>query len=68
MNLIKHEADKAGWSFQRAIEKAMARGWQSFKADWVKSNSSDADMFAVSKRKTVEEEDDVFNAINWGPR
>jgi hypothetical protein len=32
---IKAEAEKAGWPIQAAIEKALARGWQSFDAAFV---------------------------------
>lgn len=32
---VKREAQKAGWSLQAAVEKAMARGWQGFEAAWV---------------------------------
>lgn len=33
---IESEAAKAGWSLQDAISESVSRGWQSFKADWVK--------------------------------
>ena len=32
---IQREASKAGWSLNDAIRETVARGWQSFKADWV---------------------------------
>jgi hypothetical protein len=32
---IKREADKAGWSIEKAIAECVARGWTGFKADWV---------------------------------
>jgi len=43
VKMLKTEAEKAGWSLQSAVEEAVARGWQSFKAHYVadqKSNSS----------------------------
>jgi hypothetical protein len=33
---IRAEAEKAGWSTEQAIRKALARGWQSFEAKWVR--------------------------------
>ena len=33
---IQREADKAGWSLEQALTEIVARGWRSFKADWVK--------------------------------
>jgi len=33
---IEREAKKAGWSLEKAISECVTRGWQSFKAEWVK--------------------------------
>ena len=33
---IVKEADKAGWSVSDAVTEGIARGWRSFKAEWVK--------------------------------
>jgi uncharacterized protein YdaU (DUF1376 family) len=33
---IQREAIKAGWSLESALAECVIRGWQSFKADWVK--------------------------------
>lgn len=33
---IQREAAKAGWSLESALAECVIRGWQSFKADWVK--------------------------------
>ncbi len=33
---IEGEAKKAGWSLNMAIAESVSRGWQSFKAEWVK--------------------------------
>lgn len=43
---IKSEAQKAGWPLQQAIEKALARGWQSFDAEFVKGEKPAANNFA----------------------
>lgn len=37
---IKREADKAGWTLEDALAESVARGWQSFKADWVKDRAN----------------------------
>jgi len=37
---IEREAVKAGWTLQAALEKALARGWQGFEADWVKDEAA----------------------------
>jgi hypothetical protein len=34
---ISSEAGKAGWSMEAALAKCLARGWQSFEAEWVSS-------------------------------
>lgn len=34
---IKKQADIAGWTIEEAIKECCLRGWQSFKAEWVKS-------------------------------
>jgi len=39
LKLIIHEAEKAGWSLENALAECCARGWQSFKADWVKDKT-----------------------------
>ena len=41
LKLIKKEADKAGWPLEQALQECCARGWQSFKADWVQNKSQD---------------------------
>lgn len=37
---IEREADKAGWSLNDALAECAARGWQGFKADWVKETTN----------------------------
>lgn len=36
---IAREAEKAGMTLQQALETACERGWQSFKAEWLKGNA-----------------------------
>jgi len=37
---IESEAEKAGWALEDALAESVARGWQSFKAAWVKDNDN----------------------------
>lgn len=36
LRAMEREAAKAGWTLNDAMAESVARGWQSFKADWVK--------------------------------
>jgi Helix-turn-helix domain len=36
LTAIQREAAKAGWSMNDTLSECVARGWQSFKADWVR--------------------------------
>lgn len=40
MQGIAKEATKAGWSLNDALKETVVRGWKSFKADWVKNEST----------------------------
>lgn len=37
---IANEAAKAGWTLEEAIAESVERGWQGFKADWVKEQKN----------------------------
>lgn len=37
---LKREADKAGWTLEAALIEATERGWEAFKADWVKGKAN----------------------------
>ena len=42
IDAIYSEANKAGWTLEKALEECVVRGWQAFKADWVvKPNPAD---------------------------
>jgi uncharacterized protein YdaU (DUF1376 family) len=42
IDAISSEANKAGWTLEKALEECVVRGWQAFKADWVvKPNPAD---------------------------
>ena len=37
--MLQTEADKAGWTLEQALSECCLRGWQAFKADWVKEKT-----------------------------
>jgi hypothetical protein len=44
INSIQREADKAGFTLEQALAETVARGWRSFKAEWVKDKVQAAPM------------------------
>lgn len=40
---IRFEAEKAGWTLEKALAECAARGWRGFKADWVMAKPNPAD-------------------------
>jgi hypothetical protein len=45
---LKAEADKAGWTLEKALNECCVRGWQAFKADWVAQRTNPADIARVT--------------------
>ena len=43
IDAITTEANKAGWTLEKALEECVVRGWQAFKADWVAKKGNPAD-------------------------
>ena len=43
IDAISSEANKAGWTLEKALEECVVRGWQAFKADWVATKANPAD-------------------------
>lgn len=43
LKAIEREAAKAGWTLNDALAESVARGWQGFKADWVKETNNGKD-------------------------
>ena len=43
IDAISSEAQKIGWSLEKALEECVVRGWQAFKADWVAKKGNPAD-------------------------
>jgi hypothetical protein len=51
IDAITSEANKAGWTLEKALEECVVRGWQAFKADWVvKPNPADIVRLTVPSR------------------
>jgi hypothetical protein len=44
IDAITSEANKAGWTLEKALEECVVRGWQAFKADWVATKANPADI------------------------
>lgn len=51
IDAIQSEAQKIGWSLEKALEECVIRGWQAFKADWVvKPNPYDVGRLTVASK------------------
>ena len=48
IDAITNEANKAGWTLEKALEECVVRGWQAFKADWVATNANPADIGRIT--------------------
>ena len=53
VDMIRKEADKAGWTLEAALTECVVRGWQSFKAEWVAPKQTFAQQAADVARTTV---------------
>lgn len=45
---IAFEAEKAGWTLEKALAECAARGWRGFKADWVMAKQNPADIVKLT--------------------
>lgn len=52
---IASEAEKSGWTVEQAIRKCLARGWQGFEAEWVKSERPPGAAQHVNRQEALEE-------------
>ena len=43
VDALTKEANKAGWTLEKALEECVIRGWQAFKADWIATKTNPAD-------------------------
>lgn len=50
LELLREEAEKAGWTVQAALKECVARGWQGFKAEWVNKPTGGAGSFGKPSR------------------
>lgn len=50
---IQKQADEVGWTLEAALTECVVRGWQSFRADWVKPKPTFAQQAADVARTTV---------------
>jgi uncharacterized protein YdaU (DUF1376 family) len=50
---IASEAEKAGWTLEKALAECAARGWRGFKAEWVAPKQTFAQQAADVARSTV---------------
>jgi uncharacterized protein YdaU (DUF1376 family) len=50
---IQKQADEVGWTLESALTECVVRGWQSFRADWVKPKTTFAQQAADIARTTV---------------
>jgi len=50
---IQKQADEVGWTLESALTECVVRGWQSFRADWVKPKPTFAQQAADIARTTV---------------
>ena len=48
IDAITNEANKAGWTLEKALEECVVRGWQAFKADWVATKANPADIGRIT--------------------
>ena len=48
IDAITNEANKAGWTLEKALEECVVRGWQAFKADWVATKANAADIVRLT--------------------
>ena len=48
IDAITIEANKAGWTLEKALEECVVRGWQAFKADWVAKKANPADIVRLT--------------------
>ena len=48
IDAITIEANKAGWTLEKALEECVVRGWQAFKSDWVATKANPADIVRLT--------------------
>ena len=60
---ITIEANKAGWTLEKALEECVVRGWQAFKADWVATKANPADNIRLTVPPSNEPDPQLLKII-----
>ena len=63
MLAITNEANKAGWTLEKALEECVVRGWQAFKADWVATKANPADIGRITVPPSNEPDPQLLKII-----
>jgi uncharacterized protein YdaU (DUF1376 family) len=67
LKAIEAESTKAGWSLQDALKECISRGWQGFKADWVKGNGkSEASLYERNMAALTWRPEEVVDGVEVG--
>ena len=63
IDAITIEANKAGWTLEKALEECVVRGWQAFKADWVATKANPADNIRITVPSSNEPDPQLLKII-----
>ena len=63
IDAITNEANKAGWTLEKALEECVVRGWQAFKADWVAIKANPADIGRITVPPSNEPDPQLLKII-----
>jgi hypothetical protein len=63
IDALTNEANKAGWTLEKALEECVVRGWQAFKADWVAKKGNPADNIRLTVPASNEPDPQLLKII-----
>jgi len=63
VDALTKEANKAGWTLEKALEECVVRGWQAFKADWVATKTNHADNIRTTVPPSTEPDPALIKII-----
>ena len=63
IDAITIEANKAGWTLEKALEECVVRGWQAFKADWVATKANPSDIGRITVPPSNEPDPQLLKII-----
>jgi uncharacterized protein YdaU (DUF1376 family) len=63
IDALTNEANKAGWTLEKALEECIVRGWQAFKADWVATKANPADNIRLTVPASNEPDPQLLKII-----